>query len=558
MATKPTDEALEQRVKERENEVAERKLAQEPFPISQETLRSLIDNAPGIIIIVDRKGIIRYINHTVPGLERKEVVGTSHYDYAAAEYHKVMQESIERVFETGETTSYKIAGLGPDGSTAWYMSRLGPIKHDGEVVAVAIMPIDITEQKKAEEALHQSEEQFRQMAELSPFPISMIESDGRYLYVNKQFTEVFGYKLEDIPTGRDWFHKAYPDSEYRRKVISAWKSDSVKSVKCEVRPREFEVVCKDSTVRHIIFRPVSMDNGRQLTTYEDLTERKQAEEALRESEAKYRSLYDTMKEGVAIHEVVYDASGEAKDYIILDVNPSYEKILGLKKEEAVDCKASELYGTGQPPYIEIYARVTASGQPTSFETYFPPMDKHFSISVFSPRRGQFATVFADITERKRAEMELIERQATLEAQTNELEEVNAALRVLLKRRDEDRTELEEKVLSNVKELVLPYAEKLKKTRLDAKQKAYLRILESNLNDIISPFARALSSTYVALTPTEIEIAHLVKDGKTAKEIAEMLNVSVRTIEFHKKGIRRKLGLRNRKVNLRSHLMSMTN
>jgi transcriptional regulator with PAS, ATPase and Fis domain len=96
--------------------------------------------------------------------------------------------------------------------------------------------------------------------------------------------------------------------------------------------------------------------------------RKQAEEALRESEAKYHSLYDTMKEGVAIHEVVYDSSGEAKDYIILDVNPSYEKILSLKKEKAVGRKASELYGTGQPPYIEIYAKVAASGQPTSFET----------------------------------------------------------------------------------------------------------------------------------------------------------------------------------------------
>jgi len=262
-----------------------------------------------------------------------------------------------------------------------------------------------------------------------------------------------------------------------------------------------------------------------------------------------------MKEGVAIHEVVCDASGEAKDYIILDVNPSYEKILGLKKEKAVERKASELYGTGQAPYIEIYSKVAASKQPTSFETYFPPMNKHFSISVFSPRRGQFATVFADITERKRAEKRLIERQAALEAQTNELEEVNAALRVLLKRRDEDRTELEEKVLSNVKELVLPYAEKLKNSRLDANQKAFLSILESNLNSIVSPFAHTLSSKYLGLTPAEIQTAYFIRDGRSTKEIAGLLNVSPSTIESRRKDIRAKIGIRNRKANLRSYLLS---
>ncbi|MGD8513410.1 MAG: helix-turn-helix transcriptional regulator, partial [Deltaproteobacteria bacterium] len=124
-------------------------------------------------------------------------------------------------------------------------------------------------------------------------------------------------------------------------------------------------------------------------------------------------------------------------------------------------------------------------------------------------------------------------------------------------RDADKTEIEEKVLFNIKELVLPYVQELEKTRLDAKQKAYLNVLQANLNSIISPFTYRLSSQYQGLTPTEIRIASLVKEGQTAKEIAEMLNVSVRTIEFHKKGIRRKLNLRNRKVNLRAHLLSMS-
>ena len=445
-------------------------------------------------------------------------------------------------------------------------------------------------------------------------------------------------------------------------------------------------------------------------------ERKKAEEALRESEEKYHSLYDTMKEGVAIHEVVYDTSGQAKDYMILDVNPSFEEILGLKKEKAVGCEASRLYGTGQPPYIEIYAKVAASGQATSFETYFPPMDKHFSISVFSPRRGQFAAVFTDITDRKRVEeslqraheklelrveertaelartnellrkqiakckraegklqesermarallntptdiagvldrkgivldanqtmcrrfrksvddligvciwdllppnlakgrksyadkvfqtgkpvriedereghwfdnvvhpvfdangkvskvallarditemkrkeKELAEKEAELRTKAKNLEEVNIALRVLLKQREGDKAQLEEKVLSNVKDLIMPYLERLKKTSLDNNQMSSVDILQSNLKEIISPFSRKLSSKYLGLTPTEIRVANLIKDDKTTKEIAEFMNMSEKTVETHRAHIRRKIGIKHKKVNLKTYLSSL--
>ena len=138
-------------------------------------------------------------------------------------------------------------------------------------------------------------------------------------------------------------------------------------------------------------------------------------EALRGSEEIYRSLYSSMSEGVSLHEIIYNESGEAVDYKILDVNPSYEIITCLDRETAIGKKASEFYGTGNPPYMDIYAKVAATGQPASFETYFPPMDKHFSISVFSPRRGQFATIFSDITKRKQVEEQLRRQGGVLEA-----------------------------------------------------------------------------------------------------------------------------------------------
>jgi DNA-binding CsgD family transcriptional regulator len=151
---------------------------------------------------------------------------------------------------------------------------------------------------------------------------------------------------------------------------------------------------------------------------------------------------------------------------------------------------------------------------------------------------------------------LEQREAELEFKTTQLQEVIRALGVLLRQREDDRKELEERMLLNVNELVLPYVEKLKMTSVDAKQMTYLRILESNLQDIVSPFVYRLSSRYQHLTTTEIQIGHLIKGGRTTKEIAELLNLSLRTIETHRRRIRTKLGIKNRKANLRTHLLSL--
>ena len=161
-----------------------------------------------------------------------------------------------------------------------------------------------------------------------------------------------------------------------------------------------------------------------------------------------------------------------------------------------------------------------------------------------------------IDELKRAEEALQRKKEQLKAKAQSLKEMNTTLRMLLKQRGEDKTEFEEKVLSNVEELVLPYVEMLKKSRLDAKQMSYVSILESNLNGIVSPFLRKLNSKYLRLTPKEIQIADLIRLGKTSKQIAEMLNISIRAVEFHRGNIRAKLGLKNKKANLSSFLFSL--
>jgi DNA-binding CsgD family transcriptional regulator len=163
----------------------------------------------------------------------------------------------------------------------------------------------------------------------------------------------------------------------------------------------------------------------------------------------------------------------------------------------------------------------------------------------------------NITDRKKMEAALRKRERELEEKSRNLEDANTALGVLLKRREEDKAELEEKVICNTRELILPYIENLKITQVDSHQRNQLTILERHINEIISPFLRTLSSKHPNLTPMEIKVITFVREGRTTKEIAELLNVSARTVDVHRDNIRKKLGLKNRKANLRSHLLSLT-
>ena len=156
---------------------------------------------------------------------------------------------------------------------------------------------------------------------------------------------------------------------------------------------------------------------------------------------------------------------------------------------------------------------------------------------------------AERNERKKAEYEL-------ELKSKSLEETNAALKVLLQHRDEDRKALEDKVVTNVKKLALPYIEKLKMLKLNENQLAHVRIIEDHLKDIISPFLRNLTIEHLDLTPREIQITSLVKEGRTTKDITDLLNISATAVDFHRKNIRMKLGIKNKKTNLRSFLLSL--
>ncbi len=163
----------------------------------------------------------------------------------------------------------------------------------------------------------------------------------------------------------------------------------------------------------------------------------------------------------------------------------------------------------------------------------------------------------DVTQLKLAEEALKENQKLLEDKNQSLNESNIALKVLIRQREDDKAEMEKKFLSNVKTLILPYIDKLRQGRLNEKDRTLVNILDEHLNEIISPLMQNLNNAGIMLTPQEIQVASLVKDGKTTSEIADILFISEATISFHRKNLRNKLGLKNRPANLRSFLLSMS-
>ena len=234
---------------------------------------------------------------------------------------------------------------------------------------------------------------------------------------------------------------------------------------------------------------------------------------------------------------------------------SQKRPILLKKKELED-RASQNGVWGPLPLIWMGVPLTIKDEVIGVVAVQSYLDTNLynkkDLQVLSAVSDQMAIVI----ERKRAEEALIKKDKELESRANKLEEMNTALNVLLDKRNEDKITLQEQVVTNVKKLAFPYVEKLRKSNLNNEQKIYAELIESSLDEIISPFSHQLSSPLIGLTSTEIKIADLVKRGKTTKEIAAFANLSPKTIERHRENIRKKINIKNKKINLQSYLSSL--
>jgi DNA-binding CsgD family transcriptional regulator len=166
------------------------------------------------------------------------------------------------------------------------------------------------------------------------------------------------------------------------------------------------------------------------------------------------------------------------------------------------------------------------------------------------------SVVRDITLQKRTMESLQKKHRELLEKTKRLDEMNTALKVLLEQREKEKKTSEEQLMDNITGFIIPYLDKIRKTELQKTQKDYVDTLESNLRNIVTPYNHRMSAKLMRLSPTETRVADLVIKGYRIKEMAGMMNVSARTIEFHRDNIRAKLGIKGKKINLKTYLTNI--
>lgn len=293
----------------------------------------------------------------------------------------------------------------------------------------------------------------------------------------------------------------------------------------------------------------------------------------------FRDIFENINEYIYIH----DMKGT-----FIDVNPHFCKNMGYSKSELITKNIKDLIPEKyQPEFDEYLNRIKINDVEKGLLNVVTKDGRtrvvHYTNSLVPGKDGPVAVrgVARDITDEFKARYALqksefklrilrddLEKRVKertrdlkkanqdLEEKTSSLEEANIALRVLLNKKDEAQEQAEEKMLVSIKNLILPLITKMKLGRLTSAQKAYLDIIESNLNNMLAPFAVDINSKYYKLTPTEIQIANLVREGKTTKEIANLLNLARSTVHTHRDNIRAKLGIKNQKINLRTHLFTL--
>jgi len=424
----------------------------------------------------------------------------------------------------------------------------------GRVVAAIEMVEDITERRQAAEALRVSEQRHRSYIELTGQLGWTANAAGELVEDLPAWRAFTGQSEEEI-RGAGWANAIHPDD--RERALEEWRKAVAARSAYEA---EYRVRRKDGVYRHWLVRgvPLFEDDGsirEWIGTSIDITDMKRVEDDLKKSESMYRTIFETTPAATMIVE---------EDTTISMVNREFTAQTGYEAGEVEGKKSwTEFILKEDLERVLGYhrlRRLDPGAAPRNYEFRYTDRKGRirdvYATAALMPGTNKTVLSLLDITKRKRDEESLRTMAEELKSKTQALEEMNAALRVLLKQREEDKADLEKRILASVKELVIPHLRELKKSLTGQKDLTRLQILESNLQGIMSPFAQKLSLKFLNLTQKEIQVANLIKEGKTTKEIARFMDLSKFAIDTHRAHLRSKLGLTNKKANLRTYLSSI--
>ncbi len=565
-------------------DITQRKRIEEVLLKEMEFNSTLVESSPALFVAINADRTVRHMNDAMLralGYTLKELKNKEYMSLVPESDREMLSGVFSTLIKRGQPTLNENRVLTKDGKeilVEWHGRAIK--KPDGSPDYFFGVGTDITDRRRAEERIIASEAKYRRLHETMIDAYALVDMGGNIVEANRSYIDMLGYSMEELSG------LAYLDLTPEK-----WHFFESKIIDEQIMVRGFsdvyekEYIRKDGTVFPVELRTflVKDDEGRPSGLWaivRDITSRKRMEEELRihrdslgklvaertaalqeevqrsrEKEEQYLSLIESVKEWIWQTDA---------NFVHTYLSPRIEDVLGYKPEELLGRSPADIMPPDEAERAMPLVRRTFSekGPFVCFETIHTDKDGRL---VFIEANGQpffdgkgnllgYRGSCNDVTERKRFIEALQERERELTAKSVSLEEVNAALRVLLKQREEDRQELEEKFVSNIREIILPYVHKMQKGPLDPKHAAYLNIVVTNLTEIMSPFLNTLKQ--FNFTPREIEVALHIKDGMTTKEMANLMGVAPSAIHSHRDNIRKKLGLNNKKINLRTRLFSL--
>lgn len=310
-----------------------------------------------------------------------------------------------------------------DSTRDYYETHFNPIFNDkNEVVGATSFSVNVTERVRAEQELIENRAKLETALASMTDAVFISDINGNFIEFNEAFAAF--HRFRSIAECAQTF-SAYvacldmflPEGETvpvdMWPVPRALRGEVVTNAEYILRRKDSDVAWEGS----YSFSPIRDGDGEiagAVVVARDITEQKESQKKLNHSEKRLNTLFDSMMEMVVMHELVFNDDGEPVDYRITDSNKAFTEIIGVKRKDVIGKLATEAYNMENAPYLDVYANVALTGEPTEFPTYFPQIDKHLLISVVSPHKNSFATIITDITSQQQSQELIIEKNKELE------------------------------------------------------------------------------------------------------------------------------------------------
>lgn len=526
---------------------------------TEEYFKEFIGILKECLIFVDENLRFSHTNTQFPkllGYERHEVVGKYVIEHLDPENRTIFLTQTERQ-KRGKGRPYELNWVRKDGGKIPTLIAPRVITDfQGSVRGFFSAVTDMSELKEAIATAKEKEAHFQSLllsaSGLALYRLAIDKADMQRVrvdLVSPSMGEIMG--IDDLERFEAWDMTHHPDdlvriSEARRRALQTRKFNETYRV-FNAKRGEWRWLQSIATGFPSNDGETLYFNGISI----DVTEQKKAEEALKKNKETAHALLNATTDSAVIIE---------PDGTIIALNNAMANLLGKGRETLIGANWYDFFSTDMVPMCRKRSEeVFISGKVLNFVTNYQGEcydTRRYPVLDGTGKAYRLVVYARNITEKRRGEHILQKMEKELTYREEKLLRVNTALHVLLEKRGRDKEELEQKELANIRKLVQPEIERIKQYVTDQKVLQDLDNLEKKLQAVISPFASKLTSRLVGLTPMELRVADLVKEGKSSKEIANMLHLSVKTISTHRENIRKKLNLKNTKANMRTHLLTL--